>query len=44
MFPFDPLENIRKPLIFSCIQGDQKTFDFLMYSGGSEESIGKKNG
>ena len=24
MFPFDPLENIRKPLLFSCFQGDQK--------------------
>ena len=24
MFPFDPLENIRKPLVFWCFQGDQK--------------------
>ena len=24
MFPFDPLENIRKPLVFRCFQGDQK--------------------
>ena len=23
MFPFDPSENIRKPLVF-CLQGDQK--------------------
>ena len=24
MFPFNPPENIRKPLVFSCFQGDQK--------------------
>ena len=24
MFPFDPPENIRKPKIFCCFQGDQK--------------------
>ena len=24
MFPFDPPENIRKPLVFWCFQGDQK--------------------
>ena len=24
MFPFDPPENIRKPLVFGCFQGDQK--------------------
>ena len=24
MFPFDPSENIKKPLIISCFQGDQK--------------------
>ena len=24
MFPFDPPENIRKPLVFLCFQGDQK--------------------
>ena len=24
MFPFDPPENIRKPKVFSCFQGDQK--------------------
>ena len=24
MFPFDSLENIRKPSVFSCFQGDQK--------------------
>ena len=24
MFPFDPPENIRKPLVFCCFQGDQK--------------------
>ena len=24
MFPFDPPENIRKPFVFSCFQGDQK--------------------
>ena len=23
MFPFDPPENIRKPLVFWCFQGDQ---------------------
>ena len=23
MFPFDPPENIRKPKVFSCFQGDQ---------------------
>ena len=28
MFPFDPPENIRKPLVFWCFQGDQKgTFE-----------------
>ena len=24
MFPFDPPENIRKPKVFWCFQGDQK--------------------
>ena len=24
MFPFDPPENIRKPLVLGCFQGDQK--------------------
>ena len=24
MFPFDPPENIRKPKVFRCFQGDQK--------------------
>ena len=24
MFPFDPPENIRKPKVFLCFQGDQK--------------------
>ena len=24
MFPFDLSENIRKPLVFLCFQGDQK--------------------
>ena len=24
LFPFDPPENIRKPLVFWCFQGDQK--------------------
>ena len=24
MFPFDPPENIRKPKVFGCFQGDQK--------------------
>ena len=24
MLPFDPSENIRKPLVFKCFQGDQK--------------------
>ena len=24
MFPFDPPENIRKPLVFGYFQGDQK--------------------
>ena len=24
VFPFDPPENIRKPLVFWCFQGDQK--------------------
>ena len=24
MFPFDPSENIRKPLVFCCFQRDQK--------------------
>ena len=24
MSPFDPYENIRKPLVFWCFQGDQK--------------------
>ena len=24
MFPFDPPETIRKPLVFLCFQGDQK--------------------
>ena len=24
MFPFDPPENIRKPLGFGCFQGDQE--------------------
>ena len=24
MFPFDPSENVKKSLVFSCFQGDQK--------------------
>ena len=24
MFPFDPPENIKKPAVFICFQGDQK--------------------
>ena len=24
MFPYDPPENIRKPKVFCCFQGDQK--------------------
>ena len=24
MFPFDPHENIREPLVFWCFQGDEK--------------------
>ena len=36
MLPFDSPENIRKPLI------PLKTFNLLMFSGGSKGNIGKK--
>ena len=39
MFPFDPPENIRKPKVFLCFQGDQK--ETLGRKGLSENLCGK---
>ena len=38
MFPFIPPENIRKPLVWQCMN----TFGFLMFSGGTKGTTGKK--
>ena len=47
MFPFDPPENIRKPLLFWCFQGDQKWTlrrNGLRLSNATWSEIAKKNG
>ena len=40
MFPFDPPENIRKPLVFRYFQGDQKG---TLGSKGLTENLRNQN-